>query len=148
MTRPKLLTATSLVLALSLGLTSLALAKPLSKEQWVKKGNAICKQVNKDLDKIGNEVFAGLKKDEQPSVEQITAFAEQAGPKIEQAILKIDALEEPTSLRKDVKKFLAAVSEVLAKLQNDPGVLLSKKDPFAKANKSAKKIGLTVCANG
>jgi Txe/YoeB family toxin of Txe-Axe toxin-antitoxin module len=148
MTRPRLLIAGSLVLAVSLGFTSLALAKPLSKDQWLKKGNAICKQVNKDINAIANDAFAGLKKNQKPSAEQAAAFADRAGPKIEQAILKIDALEEPKSLRNDVKKFLAAASEVLAKLQSDPLVIVNDRDPFAKANKIARKVGLTVCANG
>ena len=55
----RLLVAGSVVAVVFLSVSG-ALAAPLSEQRWRKQGNAICKQTNKELDEIGNEVFAGL----------------------------------------------------------------------------------------
>ena len=126
-----------------------ALAAPLSESQWKQQGNAVCKQVNKKLGAIQHDVFAGLGKNQKPSTEQIDAFAAQFTPVIEDAVASIDALDEPKSLKSGVKKFEAAVNDALATVQDDPNAAFTgNKDPFAKANKVARKIGLKACANG
>jgi len=148
MSRSKALVAGSVVAVVVLS-ASAALAKPLSEQQWRKQGNAVCKQVNKELDALGNEIFAGLGPHDQPSVEQVQAFAEQFAPVIKDAIASIDALKEPAALKKDVKRFKAAANDAVAHVEANPSVLLNEKsDPFAKVNKIARKLGLKVCANG
>ncbi|MCJ7436779.1 MAG: hypothetical protein MUP97_03330 [Acidimicrobiia bacterium] len=127
----------------------IALAAPLSESQWKQQGNAVCKQVNKDLKPIQQELFAGLGKNEDPSAEQISAYVEQFVPVIEDAVASIDALNEPKSLKSGVKKFKVAVADALATIEADPvAVLTGDTDPFVKANKVARKIGLKACAGG
>jgi len=121
-----------------------AFAAPLSEQQWRKQGNAICKQTNKELNEIGNEVFADLGDAEEPSAEQAAAFVEQFVPAIEEAVGSIDALNEPKSVRKDLKKFKAEVARALAALEADPLASLNT-DLFAKVDKIAKKLGLKEC---
>ena len=126
-----------------------ALAAPLTESQWKKQANAFCKQVNKELEPIQRELFAGLGEDERPSPEQISAYVEQFVPVIEDAVASIDALNEPKSLKSGVKKFKAAVADALASVQDDPDAAFAgNNDPFANANKVARKLGLKACANG
>ena len=148
MHRIRVVVATSVaaVVALSAGV---ALAKPLSEKQWKQRANAVCKQTNKQLDKIGNEVFAGLGRDEEPSPEQTAAFAQQFVPVINDAIASIDALDEPKSLKSDVRKFKAAARAAVAAVEADPtSAFTGQRDPFAKVDKIAKKLGPKECANG
>jgi len=121
-----------------------ALAAPLSEQKWRKQGNAICKQTNKELNEIGNEVFADLGPDERPSDEQATAFVEQFVPAIEGAVSSIDALNEPKSVKKDLKKLKTAVAQALDTLEADPTSIVNE-DLFLKVDKIAKKLGLKEC---
>ena len=136
------------VVAVVLASAGVAFAKPLSETQWKKRGNAICKQINTDIDTIGNEVFAGLGPNEQPTDEQVTSFVEQVLPVVEDGVASINKLEEPKSLKKGIKKFNCEVRKLIVKLDTDPTVLLSTPDPFQTVNKAAKAVGLKECANG
>lgn len=148
MSRSKLVIGGSIVAVVVLG-ASVAFAKPLSEQQWKKEGNAICKQLNKKLDGIGNEVFAGLGKNEQPSAEQVKAWVPQFTAAVQDAVASIDGLKEPAALTTDVKKLKAAVNDTLATIQADPSVLFDEKNnAFAKPDKIARKIGLKACADG
>jgi hypothetical protein len=142
--RFKLLVAGLCVAAVVLS-TSVAFAKPLSEKQWRKQANVICKQSNEDLSTISDEVLAGLGQNDQPTVEQMAAFVEQAAPSIEQTIASIDALKEPKALKKDVKKWLAAATEANTTWQEDPATALDD-DLFGPANKIGKRLGV-VCGN-
>lgn len=122
-----------------------ALAAPLSEQKWRKQGNAICKQVNKEIDEIGNEVFPDLGQDREPSAAEAAAFVEQFVPAIEGAVSSIDALKEPAALKKDVRKFKAEVAKSLAALEADPLALVNT-DPFRNVDKIAKKLGLKECS--
>jgi hypothetical protein len=144
MSRIKLFVGVSIAAAIVLS-TSVALAKPLSEQQWRKQANSVCKQANKDLDAIGNETFAGLGENEEPSAEQQAAFAAQFVPVIEEALTAIGALKEPNALKDDVKKFESAVSETIAAIEADPSLLVGNTDPFAKVDKIARRIGLKAC---
>jgi hypothetical protein len=122
-----------------------ALAAPLSEQQWRKQGNAICKQVNKEIDEIGNEVFPDLGQDREPTAEEAALFVEQFVPAIEGAVSSIDALKEPAALKKDVKRFKAAVTQALTALEARPARLVNA-DPFRNVDKIAKKLGLKECS--
>jgi len=143
--RSKVVVLLSIVAAVVVSTTT-AFAKPLSEQQWRKRADAVCKQVGQDLDEIGSQVGPNLGPNELPSAEQFGAFMEQAGPVFEQAIADIDALDEPKALKKDVKKFEVATAAAVARLQADPSLLAGSSDPFAKANKIAKRLGLKNCA--
>ena len=145
MSRSKVVVLLSIVAAVVVT-TTVAVAKPLSEQQWRKQADAVCKQVGRDLDEIGSQVGPNLGPNELPSAEQFGAFMEQAGPVFEQAIADIDALDEPKALKKDVKKFEVATAAVVVRLQADPSLLGGSSDPFAKATKIAKRLGLKNCA--
>lgn len=148
MNRVKLLAATSVVTVVALS-ASVALAKPLSEAQWKKQANAVCKQTNKDINKIDHEVFAGLGPNEEPSDELKAAFLARFVPEIEGAVTSIDTLAEPAALKKDIKSFKAAVAKALSALEADPATGFGGgNDPFAKVDKIARRLGLKACANG
>ena len=146
MSRIKMLVAGALVVAAVVVGTSAAFAKPLSERQWRQQADAVCKQVGKDLDELGSQVAPELGQNDQPSVEQFAAFMDQAGPVFEQAFAAIDDLNEPKALKKDVKKFEVATAAAVIRLQADPSLLAGSADPFAKANKIARRLGLKNCA--
>ena len=136
------------VVAVALASAGVAFAKPLTETQWQKKGNAICKQINTDLNNIGNDVFAGLGPNDQPTDEQLSSYVEQVLPVVKDGIASINKLEEPKSLKKGIKKFNSEAAKLIVKLDSDPTVLLAGQDPFKTVNKAARAIGLKECANG
>lgn len=142
-------TAAVSVIAVVVLSAGLAFAAPLSESQWKKQANALCRQVNQELGPIQAEIFGGLGENDRPSPEQITAYVAQSVPVIEDAVASIDALNEPKSLKRGVKKFKVAVADTLATIEADPVTVLNgDTDPFTNANKAARKIGLKACADG
>jgi ATP-dependent exoDNAse (exonuclease V) beta subunit len=143
--RFKVFVAGSIVAALVLG-TSVAFAEPLSEQQWRKQANSVCKQLDKDLDEIADEFYADLDENEEPTPKQFAALAKQASPLFEEGLASIDALNEPKALKKDFKKFEAAVSEAVAAIQADPSAFTDGgENPFARSDKIAQRLGLRAC---
>ena len=142
MKRYKLLVAGICVVGVVLS-TSVAFAKPLSEQQWRKQANVFCKQSNKDVGAIGDAAYAGLGPNDQPTAAQNTAFSAQAGPRIEQTIASIDALNEPKALKKAVKKLVAVANDAVATMAANPS---TNEDQalFDEVNKLSKRLGL-VC---
>jgi hypothetical protein len=48
-------------------------------------------------------------------------------------------------VKKDLKKFKAAVGQALDTIEADPGAVTGSKDPFAKVDKIGKRLGLKAC---
>jgi hypothetical protein len=135
------------VVGVVVGAAGTAFAKPLTESQWKKQGNAICRQINNEINDIGNEAFAELGPDEEPSAAQLTAYVEQLLPAIETGLVSINKLQEPKSVRKGLTRFNREVTGVLVALDDDPTILLGNEDPFEDAGKAAKAVGLKACAN-
>lgn len=125
-----------------------ALAAPLSEQQWRKQANSVCKQLDRDLDEIADEFYADLDENEEPTPEQFAALAKQASPLFEEALASIDALNEPKALKKDFKKFEAAVSDAVAAFQDGPSAFTDgAENPFARSDKIARRLGLKACTS-
>ena len=120
-------------------------AKPLPVTTWRKVANDICRQGQILSDEIADEVFADLPQDAQPSLDSMTTFIQQLEPVFQQQIDSIDALEEPTSLRKKVKKLLATAQEELDAVVDDPALGVEA-NPFSATELAAKKLKLKQCA--
>ena len=135
------------VVGVVVGTAGTAFAKPLTETQWKKQGNTICRQINNEINEIGNEAFAELGQDEEPTEAQLTAYVEQLQPVISNGLVSINKLQEPKSVRKGLTKFNREVTEVLVALDDDPTILLGNEDPFEDASKAAKAVGLKTCAN-
>jgi len=144
----KALAATSIVTVVTMS-GGTAFGRPLSEVQWKKQANAVCKQTNKDVEELDNEIFASLGENEQPSPEQVSAWVDRFAPIARKAIASINALNEPQALKSTVKKLVAATSEAVEEIETDPVAAFSyEHDPFSKVNKIARKLGLKACANG
>ena len=124
-----------------------AFADPLSSGEFKKQGNAICAEGNRQIDAAAEQVFAGLSENQEPSPEQLAAFATVAVPNIKQQVEDVAALEPPKSLKAKVKKLVKTARAAVAKVETNPSLLADEKnDPFAATNKQAKKLGLKECA--
>ena len=124
-----------------------AFAQPLSNSEFKKQGNAICAEGNRQIDAAAEQVFADLSRDQQPTAEQLTAFATVAVPNIKQQVEDVAALEPPRSLRAKVQKLIKTARAAVAKVEADPTLLADEKhNPFAASDKQAKKLGLKECA--
>jgi hypothetical protein len=144
MKRSKLLAVAALALAVAVADASVALADPLSKREWRKEVRAICSTGNADVNSIAGEMFGDLGEGEQPTDDQLAAFADQVVPIIEDVIEQVDDLEEPKSYERGVNKWLSAIEVVAQKIEDDPTVV-NQVNPFKKPNKLAKKLGLRGC---
>ena len=124
--------------------TTAALTKP----QFLKQGNAICKKGNKQINQAGQKQFP--KGSGKPTQAQITKFATGTViPSVQSQIDGIRALGAPSGDEAKVKAIVDSAQADLDKSKKDPTLLTSNKsDPFAKTNKLAKAYGLTVCASG
>ena len=101
-------TATILTLGLSaVGFAGVAAAgDQLTKKQFLKEGNAICKAARKDFFVVVDMAFAGLDENAEPPPEVIEAVVAVGIPILQDGFDNIEALEGPASLEKKVDKLV------------------------------------------
>ena len=122
-------------------------SSPLSKDDFVKQGNAACQKGNDAINSAQSQSFSS-----QPTPEQIQKFFKDTiAPNIKKQIDDIDKLNPPKELQAQVDKLVTDARAALTKLQEqvdkDPSALESSSDPFADVNKEANALGLTVCGS-
>ena len=115
----------------------------LSKAEFLKKGNTICRRGTVELNAAGKKAFASPV---HPTRQETIAFAEQtAVPNAQSQIDQLRDLAPPTADEARVKKFLdlaeVAVHNVKARPQ-----LLGRENASETANSLAREYGLTACA--
>ncbi len=123
----------------------------LTKAEFLKKGNAICKKGNQQINKVANQTFTKKKYPNGPPPKSVqTKFAtDTLVPSIQQQIDGVKALGAPTGDEAKVKAIVDSAQSALDKAKADPTILLQNStDPFAKSNKITKAYGLTVCGGG
>jgi len=120
----------------------------LTKAEFLKKGNAICKKGNDQINKAAQKVF--LNRKTKPSKAQLNTFATGTLiPSVQSQINGVKALGAPKGDEAKVNAIITTAQAALDKAKTDPILLTgSKHDPFAKSNKLAKAYGLTVCGSG
>jgi hypothetical protein len=129
------------------GTAAAAFTDSLSSGEFKKQANAICAEGNQQIDTAAEQVFAGLSENQEPSPEQVAAFATVAVPNVKQQVEDVAALQPPKSLKAKVKKLVKTARAAVAKVEANPSLLADEKnDPFAATNKQAKKLGLKECA--
>jgi type IV secretory pathway TrbL component len=129
------------------GAAGSAFAGPLSSREFKRQANAICADGNQQIEAAAEQIFAGLSENQQPSAEQLTAFAAVAIPNIKQQVESVAALEEPKSLQAKVRKLIRTARAAVAKIEANPSLLANEEDPFAATDKQLKKLGLRECAS-
>jgi hypothetical protein len=125
---------------------------PLSKDAFLAKANAICKQGDQDISQAGKQFFKslGLSQNQQPSADQFKQFATQTlVPKVQAQISAIEALPAPSGDEDQVTAITDSAQQSLDKIKADPSLLEASggDDPFANTDKLAKDYGLDECAN-
>jgi hypothetical protein len=120
----------------------------LSKDDFVKQGNAACQKGNDAINSAQSQSFSS-----QPTPEQLQSFfKDTVVPNIKKQIDEIDKLNPPKELQAQVDKLVTDARAALTKLQEqvdkDPSALESStSDPFADVNTEANSLGLTVCGS-
>jgi len=123
----------------------------LSKDEFVKQGNAICKKGNDAIDAAGKAAFPSNSQPDPAAFQKF--FKDTALPNVKKQIDDIDNLKPPKELETQVDTVVKDARAALAKLQDqidkDPAAALNNpNDPFADVNKEATAIGLSACAAG
>jgi len=115
----------------------------LTKAEFLKQGNAVCKKGNDQIDKVANQTF-GKK---HPSQAKLNSFAtDTLIPVVQTEIDGISDLNPPSADEDQVNAIVDEAQAALDKGKADPSLLVSEKsDPFKKANKLANDYGLKEC---
>jgi hypothetical protein len=122
-----------------------ALAGELSKKDFIKAGDNICRQADQLREEAAATAFADVLTGEQPTAEQMTAYVAAIDPINRQQLDGLRQLPVSSDEKKKVKKILKAVEKAFDAIADDPEALLSGDDPFVKADKLARKYGFKVC---
>jgi hypothetical protein len=120
----------------------------LTKGQFVRDANKICKTEGDKVERASKQFFADAPPDKEASPAQIEKFGEKTVyPAIQSTIDRIKALGAPTGDEDEVNQFLAALQAGLDKLKQDPQQLArgGSAPAFEKADKLASDYGLDDC---
>ena len=119
----------------------------LTKQEFLKQGNRICAEGNKEINAAFEEF---LKKNnighkEEPTQAQKTEIAETILlPSVTKQVEGVNSLGAPDG---EAEAVILAAEEAIGKGEEDPALLVTEgSGPFAKANKLAREYGLTACA--
>jgi hypothetical protein len=120
----------------------------LTKAEFLKQGNAICAEGNKEIEE-GFEEFEeenGLQ-NKQPTKAQLKEAIETIVlPAVSSQVEGIEQLGAPSGEEAKVEAITDAAGAALEKGEEDPASLTSEKaDPFAGANELANEYGLVKC---
>jgi hypothetical protein len=119
----------------------------LTKAQFVKEGNAICKagneEINSEFEKFADENNVNQRK--QPTDAQLEEIAEEfLLPSISEQIEEVRALGAPEGEEDAVNAFLDNAEAEVEEIEGDPSLLAE--DTFVEVNKEARALGLTACS--
>ena len=134
-----------LVGGLSLAAVAAAGGETLSERQWRKKTNVICERGEKLTRELQQDIFGELKRDAQPSLEQMTAYVDGVEPILDNVADGIAALREPKALEKKVKRFVRAMRRDIDRVVGDPSLGLEG-NPFSDTTLAAEALRLKSCS--
>jgi hypothetical protein len=122
----------------------------LTKAEFVKQGNAICKEGNAQFDSEFEQLAEekDLKEDQPPPQAVLDEAAETIlVPGISKQIEELRALGTPEGDEGEVEDLLTNAEEALEEAEEDPSVLTEDEDagPFVQVNQEVREYGLTVC---
>lgn len=121
----------------------------LTKVEFIKQGDAICKAGNKEIEE-GFEEFAeenDLPENKEPSKEQGVELVETVIlPSVQQQGEELRELGAPEGDEDQVDEMLTALEDAVAEGEDEPELLFEgDTDPFGDANQQAKAYGFKVC---
>lgn len=129
--------------------TTTSSTSSLTKQQFVREANQICKQTDDKIERASKQFFADAPPDEEAPPAEIEQFAKQTAlPAIEDEIDRIRALGAPQGDEDEVKAILDAAQEGLDKLEQDPDEIAQggAAPALEKFDKLAGDYGLDKCA--
>lgn len=127
--------------------TDSAASGPLTKAQYLKEGNQICKKggeakdqaVKKNLEELPQkELTGGFSK------KTAKKFTENLLPYAQKIVTELAELQPPAKDKATVDKFMKELEAASTKAEAEP-LLLAESDPFNDAAKGARAYGLTDC---
>ncbi len=120
----------------------------IGKAEFLKKGNTICAKGNEEI----GETFENFAKEHNlseknpPSKAEIKEVSEEVVPLIRKQVKGVEAIGLPEGAEQEAEETFNAVDAALAELEEDPSLVAEEtSEPFAKANKLARELGLTKC---
>lgn len=120
----------------------------LTKAEFLKQGNAICRKGNKEIGEAAEKEFP--RSGGKPSEAKLEQFASQTiVPNIESQVEQISELPAPEGDEEQVDAIVKSAESSVERAAEDPSAMVKQKgeDPFAKTDELAKAYGLTVCAS-
>jgi hypothetical protein len=118
-------------------------AASLTKKQFIKSAESICKQAESKQLKTATKYLQ-----DHPGAEEEDVVVPAGLPPIEEELTKLEALGLPEGGEAEIEAFLEALQEGLDKANADPAsVLVQKGNPFEEANEIGQKYGLKACAS-
>jgi hypothetical protein len=124
-----------------------ALAKPLSKPEYIKAADNICRQSQILLDEVGQALYADVPNGQDPTPEQFDAIGPEVEPILTQEIDSLRALPAPKADAKKLKKLYKLVEKGYNEIIDNPSLLGGTEPPavLKKASKKAAAYGFKVC---
>jgi hypothetical protein len=121
----------------------------LTKTEFIKQGDAICKEGNKEIQE-GFEEYAeenDLPQNKEPSTEQGIEITETVIlPGVQQQAEEIRELGAPEGDEDQVDELLTSLEDAVAEGEEDPELLFKgETDPFGEVNELAVDYGFKVC---
>lgn len=134
---------TSLLVAVCLGLLAMAgCGGGISKDEFVKKANAICKKGSDELSDAASDV------DVSGGLDKLEEFmTDTAIPNIEKQIENIRDLGFPDGDKAKLEGILEDAGKAIDEIKKDPGDALSGGNPFADVNEGLQAYGLDDCGS-
>lgn len=126
-------------------------ASALTKDQFIREANRICKQQDAKIERASQQFFAGAPNDREPPPREVAQFGKKTVfPAIREEIDRIKALGAPEGDGEEVQQMLEAAESGLSKLEAEPeqlekGAIASSFEEFQKL---ASAYGLDECAAG
>jgi hypothetical protein len=120
----------------------------LTKAEFIKQGNAICKTSNEELDSQFEEFSEenDISENEEPSKELQEEAAETIlVPGVSEQLEELRALGTPEDDNGEGDAILTSAEEALEEIEDDPSSAFSEDSGFEEVNKEATAYGLTVC---
>jgi hypothetical protein len=121
----------------------------LTKAEFIKQGDEICKKGNAALEGEANE-FAeenGIDTQKPTEAQQEEVVEKVVGPAIHRQAEEIGDLGAPSGEEEQVEAIVEAVESGSEEMETDPKVLAEGKNPLAKGGKLAQEFGFKVCGS-
>jgi hypothetical protein len=127
--------------------SSTASTAALTKAEFLKKGNAICRKGNQQINKAARKLFP---KNAKPSQAQLNKFAtDTLIPSVQSQIDGVKALGAPAGDEAKVNAMVSTAQSALDKGKKNPALLTTNgPGPFKKSNQLTNAYGLTACGGG